>query len=299
MVEQQQQQQPRPWVSPKLCCGLGNRLFQYAAAAGLAEDSNTRLVFYLPACLGADHGAIATLFRMFPQVPVIGGGLPPVANIKESPNSLYDYEDPAPLAEPYINVGGSIVLEGFRQSPLYFPNEVRQLDPDWLAALGGVAISRALEEELCLGLDAEKGRSYALHIRLGDYKYLPHHQVPLQNYYRRALSKVPDRGRIVLFSDEPGLCEGLVRGWLAEQEQLREARLELIVAPARADVESLWQMSRCWGGTIAANSTFSWWGAWFARRSGAAWATFPAVWGAGLPAPTDLFPSWGTVIPVD
>ena len=279
------------WVSPILQCGLGNRLFQFAAAAGAAERWGLPLVFYLPACMRADHGSVATLFKMFPHVPVLSSDWKPVSKlhriltIREPAAGCYTYHS---FAEKDTNSppGASILVDGFRQSPRYFPEGGTALQPDWDSALGSRAIRSALEAEL--GLETEEGRrrSVALHIRLGDFKTLPHHQIPLDKYYAAALQKVGAGQRIILFSDEPHLCRGVLAG----------LQKEVVVAKARSDVESLYQMSLCLGGTITANSTFSWWAAWFAHAEGAAWATFPDQWNTNVPMSDNLFPSWGTVI---
>jgi hypothetical protein len=144
-----------------------------------------------------------------------------------------------------------------------------------------------------LGLDTEAGRrgAVAVHVRLGDYKGLAHHLVGLERrYYAEALRRVAPGQRIILFSDEPAVARQLLASSCGEAP--------IVVAPARADVESLYQMSCCLGGTITANSTFSWWGAWFAHAAGAAWATYPDKWHQRIHASPDLFPSWGTVIAV-
>ena len=75
-----------------------------------------------------------------------------------------------------------------------------------------------------------------------------------------------------------------------------EKNIRLGMAVTNSDLESLYEMSLCLGGTITANSTFSWWGAWFAHAAGAAWATYPSSMGQGQPEPVDLFPEWGDVI---
>jgi hypothetical protein len=74
--------------------------------------------------------------------------------------------------------------------------------------------------------------------------------------------------------------------------------LKISIAQVRRDIETLYEMSLCVGGNIVANSSFSWWGAWFARQNGSKWATFPSKMGEGLPPPEDLIPEWGTRIEV-
>jgi hypothetical protein len=285
---------PRNWISPVLQCGLGNRLFQFAAAAGAAEQLGRPLVFYMPACLRADHGPIATLFRMFPSVPIVtefagaASSVEPL-NIREAAAAIYTF---CPFAEALASApathGRPVLVHGFRQSPRYFPAGPGALSPAWDAALGGALIRHSLEAELGLDTDAGRRSAVALHVRLGDYKHLPHHLIGLKNYYAAAVERLAPGQRIILFSDEPAVAGRL----------LGPLHSEVVAAPARSDVESLYQMSRCLGGTITANSTFSWWGAWFAHAAGAAWATFPDKWHQRAVA-ADLFPSWGTVIAVE
>jgi len=275
-----------PWISPHLQCGLGNRLFQFAAALGAAESLGRHIVFYTPIFKDIHHGAIASLFRMYPWVPLIEDEQPCIL-IPEPPNTIYDYIEPPPLPSDC-----NAVLGGFRQSPLYFPKDLNKLAPDWEAALGGPVVRRMLERELGLGDLAQRQRAYAVHVRLGDYKYLEHHQIPLSHYYTRALSKIPAGSRLILFSDEPHLCAAMFAPFCSEKG------IEYTTATNHTDVESLYQMSLCLGGTITANSTFSWWAAWFAHYNGAAWATYPDTWGNGMPPLTSLFPEWGTVLAV-
>lgn len=268
------------WVAPHLTSGLGNRLFQYAAAAGAAEKWGHELVFYIPMTDVSPHGAISSIFRMFPDVRIV-----------EEPATVTEYNEPPRLYYQYMPLGpkptANIVIKGARQSPKYFPVKV---EPDWESALGPSVRKRI---EALTGLDpSARHNTYAIHIRLGDYRLLPHHQVDLANYYKRALDKVPEGSRIHVFSDEPNTCIRLFKT-IAE-----ERKLILSMAVTQSDVESLYEMTLCLGGTITANSTFSWWGAWFAHAAGAKWATFPSSMGAGMPEPTDFYPEWATVLEV-
>ena len=85
------------WVAPQLSGGLGNRLFQYAAAAGAAEKWDREVVFYSPACQSSPHGPIGAIFRMFPQVRHVDKS-DSLAEYKEPDRRFYDYRpfDSAP-----------------------------------------------------------------------------------------------------------------------------------------------------------------------------------------------------------
>jgi len=263
------------WVAPALTSGLGNRLFQLFAAAGAAESWGYELVISLAACKESPHGPLASIFRMFPSVRVI----------EDKDNSIERYEAPrgfyvyTPIWPP---PGKNCIISGFRQSPKYFP---LHLAPNWDSALGGPLLRKKVESLAGLESMEERHRTYAIHVRLGDYRLLPHHQVDLTKYYEAALKRVPAGARLHVFSDEPNACRSLFAG------------RNMTMAVTASDAESLYEMSLCLGGTITANSTFSWWGAWFAHQAGAAWATYPSSMGNGQPEPIDLVPSWGTTLP--
>ena len=272
------------WVAPSLGSGLGNRLFQHAAAAGLAERWGKSLRFAIDRCTESPHGALGTVFRMYPHVPVIdSSGF--YMEIKERPRGYYEFVD---LGDAVPR--GNIVLQGFRQSPGYFPKNPGGLTPNWDSALGPL-VRNWIEKDA--GLDpAEQARTVSIHIRLGDYLKLPHHQIDLGKYYGEALQRVKRGMRLHLFSDEPERCAAHFASFANAHGIL------FSVAKTRSDVESLYEMSLCLGGNITANSTFSWWGAWFAHEKGSPWATYPNNWGQGMPTPTHLIPEWGITVPV-
>lgn len=272
------------WVAPALTSGLGNRLFQHAAAQGLAEKLGRKVIFLSARCKESPHGCIASLFRMFPDV-TLSESSETFTELLEPQRGYYTYF-------PLKDTPGPIVVHGFRQSPTYFPKNLGLLHPDWDSALGGPVVRRMLENAAGLTTLEQRQRTVSVHMRMGDYLVLPHHQVQMGKYLMEALRKIPSKSRIHFFSDEPEKCGLYVQSYAVSHG------LEFTTALVRSDVESLYEMSLCLGGSITANSTFSWWGAWFAHQAGSPWATYPSSFGKGMPVPQDLFPEWGTVIPV-
>jgi hypothetical protein len=265
------------WVAPHLTGGLGNRLFQFAAAAGVAAKARRSLVFFLPRCGPTDHGPFDTIFKLFPTVPLVDAA-EAWETILEPRDHMYRYER---FEEP---PAGPVVIHGYRQSPKYFPG---QLVPDFENALGS-------EKALLIRSRMPKN-AWFIHVRLGDYKILTHHQVKLESYYQECLSQIPAGSPVILFSDEPELCSEYFSVEAASR------RLDFSVCTNKDELVNLYMMSLCKGGAITANSTFSWWGAYFAKHGAPPEfrAFYPSSWGQGMPPPVDLIPSWGTCVSVD
>ncbi len=268
------------WVSAQITGGIGNRLFQYSSAVGLAEKWGREAVFFLPRCCPTDHGPFENIFLLFPKTQIVE-----TANewltLEEKKHELYRYI-PFPDKAPDINK--PIVIQGWRQSEKYFPSQ--GIHPDFIHALGP---EKAAEIQKRIG-----EKSWFVHVRIGDYKFLPHHQVDLSSYYAHCLQQIPKGTKVFLFSDEPELCEKYFR---TSAETLG---LNFEVFSSSDELESLYAMSLCKGGAITANSTFSWWGAYFAKQGAdtSFRAFYPTVWGQGMPPPIDLIPSWGERIDI-
>ncbi len=272
------------WVAGHIAGGLGNRLFQHAAALGLAEKWGRKAVFALPHVEPTNHGPFESLFRLFPKTPVL----------VEEEESLY-------IPEPYGYVftylpfqsdpiAKNIVIDGWRQTERYFPAVgVHAALEDCVSALR----QKSLFEKY--GLTSSRETTYFMHIRLGDYLILPHHQIDVGQYLKEASKHFAPKSRFLIFSDEASKYGATLK---ASAEALG---FEAQVVEEEDELEALFLMSQCWGGAIVGNSTFSWWGAYFARQrcpnKQQYKACFPRVWGAGLPPARDIVPSWG--IPID
>jgi len=110
-----------------------------------------------------------------------------------------------------------------------------------------------------------------IHVRRNDYldpRVAKVHYVDLSEYYPKAIeyvrSKRPDV-RFLLFSDDVDWC----------REQSMFQGMDVCEEPR--EVDALVVMSRCKVGGIAANSSFSWWGA-FLNRSPEKIVVFPSQW---------------------
>lgn len=272
------------WVCGHLTGGLGNRLFQHAAAAGLAEKWQISLVFYPYECEQTNHGPFDTIFRLFPSVAIVLDQRP-VQRLPEPDGHVFTYT-PFPPSPP----ANFTSIDGWRQTERYFPS--KGIVPDFVSAVGK---ERCKQLEELYGLTNEtKKNTWFIHVRLGDYKVLPHHQIDMADYYSKAVKHIPNGANVLLFSDE-------LTQYGAMLQQLFET-LGIQVTPIHLEdeLETLYLMSQCWGGAVVANSTFSWWGAYFARNLQAEphlyKAIYPSKWGNGLPKATDIVPSWGIKI---
>ena len=137
----------------------------------------------------------------------------------------------------------------------------------------------------------------SLHFRVGDYKFLPnHHPVLPLSYYTSALNVMMRMtpARTVLYFYEAG-DKAHVDQYIGLLKPLFPHMTFVSMDLTVPDYEQLALMACC-SHQIIANSTFSWWGAWFAHAAGARWATYPSSMGQGQPEPVDLFPEWGDVI---
>jgi hypothetical protein len=269
------------WLSPTLSDGLGNRLFQLAAATTAADKYNKELVLFLPRCYKASHSSADQIPKLFPHIRIVETDSAEWHEIPEKSFATYEHFPPLPP-----NATQNIVLRGWRQSALYIP--YKGITPNWESALGASEVRR-IE-----GLIQEPATAAFLHVRLGDYRILPHHFVNLEKYWLECLHALQDDGlvkRVYVFSDETEYTEMNLVPFF----RTVAPTLEFYMIRETGTVASLYAMSLVGGGAICANSTFSWWGAYFsaARRAGNP-IYMPEKWGNF--DTRDLYPVWARKI---
>ena len=265
------------WVAAKLSCGLGNRLFQFANAATLAKQWNRPLVFAMPYCLPSEHGDYDTIFKMFPNVPKVWKV---EADISFEQEAVFKY-----ILLPQDPPGNKILLKGFWQAAAY-------ISEPFQASWDAIADRSGLLKRWNLETDIQRTKTAFLHVRLGDYQRLPHHQVNLLAYFASCIEQFPEDTRFLVFSDTPEMAR-----------TLPVFNDRCVFVHETDEYRALFLMSQCWAGSITANSTFSWWGAFFGRQASpdaiSYKAYMPGKWMAICSEPTQpIYPHWATVVPI-
>ena len=269
-----------PLVTCKISDGLGNRFFQIAAMLGYAEKTGSQPLLVTDWILETNHKGDHGIQAYFPELQTMN-----VASAAALGGGFALMDEPAEFCYTHIDLpltgGKSVKLNGYFQTEKYFPR-------------GGVPLPKILQRGMEIRRDA-----VFLHIRRGDYlnPLCAHHHVNLENYYRYALAAWSDSNvRIVVCSDDISWCRANLTRMYGDL--LKEDRWVFCDA---GDSEALRIMISCGQGGICANSTFSWWGAYWGHQLHGATAryTMPCKWGhPPLPTPKDLHPSWVTVLPV-
>ena len=282
-----------PTVILSLQGGLGNQLFQWAAARAMQLDGAAVRVDTVR-CRGDRPLAVGPLIERWQRVPYATGmvlvaaqragmlGRGPFPRLVAEPSFGYD--------EAFLQrarAGGYV--RAYFQSPAYFggaervvAREAHQFLRSMLTAKG-----RALEESL-----RGDPSSVAVHVRRGDYVTDPSaaakHGVLDSDYYARAFRRVAqDRpfGRRVWLSND--------RSWVADN-LAQPGDVMIDDSLTTSDGGEIALMAAC-STRVVANSSFSWWAGylglrpeegglviaperWFAGRPGKASSLIPASW---------------------
>jgi hypothetical protein len=257
------------YVSVGISDGLGNRFFQVAAMLGYAEKYGHTPVF-VKSWIKEDtsHPGPKDILAYFPNIPVIDETqFAEYFVIQEPWNEAFTYRE---LSYRPMNVK----LSGYFQSEKYFPSYRIQ--------------SPLIQKEKAK--EKAKGKECIfLHVRRGDYLLdgLGHHKVHLLDYYKKCLTTVSHLS-VLVCSDDIAWCK----------ENLPKLYINKFIWCEGNNLETLQEMANCEYGGICANSTFSWWGAYF-NESDSKMVFMPGTWGyPPLPPVRDLYPSNAIVIPV-
>jgi len=237
-----------PWISCQLAGGIGNRLFQITSALGLAERLKRRVVFYTPVNTDLKHQSKENIYSLFPYISCVTEGCESV-DVHEAAGGEYSYTMDVPHTEK------NILLFGYRQHPKYFPSY--SILPSF--SMFPIEEREHILSKYCISSHEEKRKTWFIHIRLGDfllYNDLTH--VNVKSYHAHLVHTLPTDANIIVVSNEPNRAQVLLQECTNRKFTLCTEIDERI---------TLYIMSQCWGGAIVANSTFSWWGSYFAYHT--------------------------------
>lgn len=251
--------------------GIGNQMFQYAAARAFALDRGDELLLDLRMFDGYGLHQGFELDRVFSARfdKAQPRHLDSVLGWQSGLMALRVLRRPAFAAlrarslvvEPHFNhwpglalQGGDIYMMGYWQSERYFERHAKAIRADFQFRTPLDARNAALAARI---RDCE---SVSLHVRRGDYASNPKNRKILHlcspDYYREAIDRVCRRVKapvFFVFSDDPQWVRENLAG-IPDHEIVEHNR-------GGASYIDMQLMSTC-RHHIIANSSFSWWGAW-------------------------------------
>lgn len=237
--------------------GLGNQLFQYAAARSAALRCDADLVLDLSFYhrgrhrnFELNHFQIVALPSPLPKGKVAAA----IAGLISSllVRTVYREED-FHYNSNFEHITAPSRILGYFQSYKYFQLHAHQIRHE----LRPPDVHGAYNQNLANRIASD--RSTIVHVRRGDYISSPKAQKTFAEckieYYQRALARIPSDSPLFVFSDDIA--------WAKNNLKISDAATFVGDGTPRTSIEDLKLMSLGYHHIIA-NSTFSWWGAWLA-----------------------------------
>lgn len=253
--------------------GLGNQMFQYAAARRLAHFNNTNLKIDLSwfdnicevdsfRAYALDEFAIQESFATREEVDALkfqaqgffAGLLTKTMGRQTGGARSYIREKQFHLDPDILHLNDGVYLDGYWQSEKYFKDIETIIRQEFTIKSEMTVKSLAIKNQI------KSTNSVSLHIRRGDYVSNPHtkkyHGSCNVKYYFRCVENLTLKVKhphFFVFSDDPE--------WTRVNLKLPYPATFVDHNPPEKGYEDLKLMSLC-KNHIIANSSFSWWGAW-------------------------------------
>jgi hypothetical protein len=218
-------------ITTHLHGGLGNQLFQIAAAIGAAERNQSAVAFDFSQHLAYTQGCPPTSYRsnLFRRL----------TNGRLSLRSPCFVENPACIQLPPNQQ--DLILHGYFHSLDYFADA--QVAIAQLLGLDPVVLAQARSK-----YNLASQPNCGVHVRRGDYLSNPPanlYSLP-DDYFLAAIAKLPTDTLLVVCSDDIAYCKILFEGF------------DCIFSQELTDVGDFYLLAAC-DRQIISNSTFSWW----------------------------------------
>jgi hypothetical protein len=284
-------------VTVRLFGGIGNQMFQYAAARRLAVVRGVALRLDLSAFGGEEKLRQFELhcFRVAGEILAAGTETSRpksrvvrlvhsrlMGKLRSHYRGVYIKERSFHFDPEILNLQDNVYLDGYWQSEKYFKDIEATIRQDFKFTSDPGQLTMELAARIT------ESESVSLHIRRGDYvtnrKTNEVHGTCSLDYYGRTTERLASRVRnphFYVFSDDSQ--------WSADHLKLPWPTTFVAGNGGERAYEDMRLMSLC-KHHIIANSSFSWWGAWLSENPGKI-VYAPARWFAGNKADTkDLLP---------
>ncbi len=242
--------------------GLGNQMFQYAAAKALALHNNTQTKLDISE-YSTDQLRNFDLSKLNVDISVAteseikslkaNNSIDRVISRLTPLNKRRFYKEPFfHFDNNFFKLGHNIYIQGYFQSEKYF-NPIEKIIRKEYTLKDSIKFKvEKLSHEL------QYVNSVSIHIRKGDYKNKEtqnvHGILPLLYYHEaiRKISHLVDHPKFYIFTDD--------KRWV--EENFKVPNSTIVSGNFSTDhFEDLYLMTQC-SHNIIANSSFSWWGAW-------------------------------------
>lgn len=232
--------------------GLGNQMFQIAAAYSLSRELGVDCAFSFNKCYTPAQGNTSNKYadNIFKNIN----------NQDLNLHSFKQFRQPR-FAYDEIPKVDNLMLYGDFQSEKYFEkysDEIKKLFH--LDEEGMKKAKEFLTDEI-----SEEGKITAVHVRRGDYLTKPnYHPTCGVEYYKKAMEILDDGNmEFVFISDDIKWCKENFKG-----ENIH-------YSPFTNEIDDLYLLIQC-DNHIIANSSFSWWGAYLCPVNNKVIA--PSIW---------------------
>ena len=258
-------------ITCNLMGGLGNQIFQIFTTISYAIKSRNKFQFLAQETLGGGSCTLRYTFwnTFFSSLkPFLIKNLPPVNVIRE--NGFTFQELPVESM-----VGTNVLIHGYFQSEKYFKDQYEMI----CRLIGLEMLKQSVLDALRLNKEY-LNNTISMHFRLGDYKKLADfHPIATPKYYENALnhfsSKFPEeRFTILYFCEDQDVRE--VQETIKNLENTFPKYKFTRGDNTLPDWQQMLYMSLC-RHNIIANSSFSWWGAYFNAHENNI-VCYPSVW---------------------
>ena len=257
-------------ITTRLHGRLGNQMFQYAVARGLAARRGSDVALDPREAEARGEGVLTRVFDLPLVQPV---ALPPLKRQSFLRYAAWRLTSRSFHRENGLGYNADIesysdgaYLHGYWQSERYFAHIAETIREDFRFPEPASPENSEMADRIGNSL------SVSLHVRRGDYTTLAAHVLCDQRYYDAALQQVLEGVKgdpvVYVFSDEPD--------WAKTNLPLPCAKVVVDFNGPDADFEDMRLMSLCQHNIIG-NSSFSWWGAWL-NANPAKRVAGPASW---------------------